>query len=170
MKRKQLVFIGLMFVIAISGCVQQSGNDQTNNVRSSTVTDDKSLTIEKSTYTKGELVDARFRFNTDLYVHPYFTISRFENNDWVYLGMWTFDGNEYICCGAIPSCEKLNTTQVPMELKWDQKIAEREGDKPILPNEEITKKQVDTGKYKISVVYGDRPVCIDSIEAEFLIK
>lgn len=126
-----------------------------------------SLSADKLEYDKGEIVTGMFKFSGDIYIDPYFKIYSFENESWNYLGMWSFDGNQYTCCGAIPSCELSNAAASPVEIKWDQNVAKEP--LPIQPGTNITKKQVDLGKYKIRIVYGKQRVCTEGIDVEFLI-
>ena len=129
----------------------------------------KSLKIKKPIYEKGEKIEALFKFKGALFVHPYIRIYKFENETWNFLGMWDFTGIEYTCCGAFPPCSEYNSAKdSPIKITWDQKVVEEP--LPVLPGQKITKKQVDFGKYKIRVVYGDQPVCSDALDAEFLIK
>lgn len=138
-------------------------------VKNMSLADNKSLTIAKTEYKKGENIEAIFIFEGELFIHPYIRIFKFENETWNFLGFWDFNGIQYIGYGIIPSCSKYDSSKIsPLLIKWDQKVTEEP--LPVSPGKNITKKQVDSGKYKIRVVYGDQSVCTDGIDAEFLIK
>ena len=138
-------------------------------IKNESVVNNISLTIRKAIYEKGEKIEALFKFDGELFIHPYIRIYKFENETWNFLGMWDFNGTQYVCCGMVPMCSKyFSSESSPLNSNWDQKIVEEQ--LPVLTIKNIIKKQVDSGKYKIRVVYGDRPVCTYGIEAEFLIK
>ncbi len=192
MFKKYPLLIILLGLIS-SGCIQpqenrllnhtENHNNGTNNVHfnqtkgviepniiiyESTV-DNKSLTIGKAVYYKGEKIEALFKFEGELFVHPYIRIFKFDNDSWVFLGMWNFRGDQYICCGMIPKCSKFYSSESsPLLINWDQKVVEEPN--PVLPGKNVTKKQIDSGKYKIGVVYGSQSICTDIIEAEFSIE
>ena len=180
----------ILLCVLISGCIQPQEKNQSNLTRVDTEitntqnnqtiiepefikneskVDNKSLTIRKTVYKKGETIEALFKFEGELFIHPYVRFFKFENDTWNFLGMWDFNGVPYTCCGLIPSCSKYESSKTsPIHIIWDQKIVEEP--LPVLPGKNITKKQVDSGKYKIRIVYGNQFVCINEIDAEFLIK
>ena len=186
------LFLIILLCLLISGCVQTQKNnksnltesvsnetkiDQSNQtniievkyVKNESVVNNKSLTIAKAVYEKEEKIEALFKFDGELYIHPYIRIYKFENNTWNFLGFWNFEGAQYIGYGAIPSCSKYDASEISsLLINWDQKIIQES--RPVLSDKNITKIQVDIGKYKIRVVYGDQFVCTDGIDAEFLIK
>ncbi len=123
------------------------------------------LTFEKEAYSIGEVINFNFTFEEKLYVNPLFKIDKHVNNTWNYLGEWDFDGTQYICCGLKPSCEEYSS---PIQMKWDQKIAE--GSLPII-SENYTKKNVEPGRYKFFIIYGDDETrCTHVIQKEIVIK
>lgn len=189
MHYKYLLLVILLGFL-ISGCIQPQEKNQSNPtkvntgvtghqndqtiiepglVKNESKIDNKSFTISKTAYNKGENVEALFNFEGELFIQPYVRISRFENGTWNVLGMWDFNGVQYTCCGTVPACSKYNSSMSsPLRINWDQKIVEEP--LPVPPGKNMTKKQVDSGKYQIRVVYGDQSACMDGIDAGFLIK
>ena len=131
-------------------------------------TQEVTISTDKTEYEQGETVKAILGFSEDIYVNPYIKIYELENNDWKYLGDWTFDSTQYTCCGAISPCEKNTISKSPLEIKWDQKMVKEP--LPILPGKPMTKIQVNSGKYKIRVIYGNQEVCTNGVDTEFTIK
>lgn len=123
---------------------------------------------DKTTYAKGEIVEALLSFTKNVFVNPEVRIYKEKNNDWEFLGNWTFDGNQITCCGLSSGCEINKAANLPLKIRWDQQIAKEP--LPILPKEPQTKIQVDPGKYKLRVIYGDDSVCINGVDAEFTVK
>lgn len=171
MNYNKLVLTLILTVFLFSGCV---GNDSnivsTTSINNSTTINNNTLSIEESVYAKGETVRAFFKLNEDLYIYPLFKIYKFEKNDWNFIGEWSFQGSEYVCCGAFPPCEKYNVSDSPIEIKWDQNVTVTEGH---ALNENIPEmvEQVNIGVYKFVVIYGKKVTsCMDRINAEFLIK
>ncbi len=149
---KYFLFVILLSFL-ISGCIQPIERDQSNLTKVNTwvintqnnqtiiepefaknesKADNKSLTIKKTAYEKGETIEALFKFEGELFIHPFVRIFKFENETWNYLGMWDFNGIQYTCCGAIPTCSKYYLSKSsPLRINWDQKIVEEP--LPVLP-------------------------------------
>jgi hypothetical protein len=129
---------------------------------------DVSVVLDKTEYKKGEMINGLINFNKDIYINPDIRIYKLNNNDWEFLGNWGYDGTQITCCGTPSLCKKNIIANSPIKFIWDQKVVKEE--LPVLPNEKKTLEQVQSGRYKITVVYGDKPVCVDGIDAEFTIK
>ena len=158
------LFLIILLCLLISGCVQTQKNnksnltesvnnetkiDQSNQtniieakyVKNESVVNNKSLTIAKAVYEKEEKIEALFKFDGELYIHPYIRIYKFENNTWNFLGFWNFEGAQYIGYGAIPSCSKYDASEISsLLINWDQKIIEES--RPVLSDKNITKIQL----------------------------
>lgn len=84
------------------------------------------------------------------------------------IGNFDFSGKQIVCCGAVPSCEKMKSQ---INIIWDQNFVPQEN-LPVSPpnNASQYEKQVDSGKYKFTIIYGKEPPCIDDIGIEFEIN
>lgn len=171
-------FLNMLMLLSIfcSGCIDYSDSEKNKNmgnvittVENESTIDDQMLKIDKSSYEVGEIIKGRFEFENDIFVQPYMSIYRFENNSWKYLGMWDYNGTLYEGFGAIPPSIKLNSkVDSPLFIKWNQKMIEDSISGPL--DESIPITQAKPGKYKIQISYGNQSDCSKTIAAEFIIE
>ena len=178
--KKNLLFVGLfllVFLFAVNllffmnnepTMEKKISNDVFETKPKMITKDSNSMSLEKEAYEMGELIQGNFHFLDGLYVAPYVRISKHENNEWNPIGDFGFSGNQIVCCGLIPPCEKM---QSPLNIFWNQKFVPQEN-LPVIPpnNASQYEKQVDRGMYKFTLIYGDGISCIEDIGIEFEIN
>jgi hypothetical protein len=128
------------------------------------------LSIDQSVYRVGEVVRGRFLFTGSLSIFPYMRILRFENGTWNFLGFFTFDGAQYVCCGMYPPCEEFHASESsPILLSWHQQLSG--GELPAVINPaNITTQPAGPGAYRFEVIYGTSSCMEGSIKAGFIIQ
>ena len=127
------------------------------------------LSFDQPVYRAGEEVRGRFLFSGNLSVYPLVTIKRLENGTWTWLGQFSFDGVQYVCCGMYPPCEEFQAAESsPIPITWNQEIAG--GHLPIIPPANVTWQSAGPGSYRIEIMYGKSSCMEGSIEAGFVIR
>ena len=127
------------------------------------------LSIERPVYGVGDEVHGRFVFSGNLSVFPYMRILRLENGTWTELGLFYFNGGEYVCCGVFLPCENIRASESsPILLSWNQELSRAEW--PITSPINVTTQPAGPGEYRLVVDYGTSSCMEGDIEAGFTIR